>query len=329
MQLSPRPLAAAVAVVLAGGLATSCREVPLPEFSAAPPTTTTAPTTTTPPVTTPPTSTSTSNSTTTATTTTTTAATSSATTTTRPPLTSIPPVTTKPPVTTTDPPRKGVPVGSRLLFNGDFNTGDLSQYANVQAEGVNSNPDGVCEGADGRVCVVNGGPGHETAARFELRPGDEAAGGERAELRVGDEGETAPGDERWYSFDLMFEDFPPPTGRNSGGHMIVMQWHTGSGSPLLTLNVDAAGNFTIGERWDNPDIIGPIDEGVWHSYVVHVRFSRGGDGLIEVYRDGVKVATRNQATHKDNDNYLKLGIYRGGEDFTQSLLYDGLRITAP
>lgn len=232
------------------------------------------------------------------------------------------PVPTFPDETAAPPPAGSVPVGSIELFRG-FDDLDLGEFANVQAEGINGDPAGYC----GRVCAVDAGPGHESAARFVLHPGDTAAGGERAELRVSDVGDTAPGDERWYEFALMFEDFPPPEGATSGGHMIVMQWHTGSGSPLLTLNVDAAGNFTVGERWDDPTVIGPVDEGVWHDYVVHVVFSTGDDGLVEVYRDGEKVAQRNQATHRDGDNYLKLGIYQG-DSALRSLLYDDLRITS-
>ena len=220
-----------------------------------------------------------------------------------------------------------VPASAELIFDGDFDTGDLSQYSSVQAEGVNDPVDSECAGGD-RVCVVNAGPGHETAARFRVSPGDEAAGGERAELILPDEADVAPGDERWYSFDLNFTDFPGPEDADSGGHLIVMQWHTGSGSPLLTLNVDGEGNFTVGERWDDPAIIGPLDAGTWHHYDVRVEFSSGDDGLVEVYKNGELVATRNQATHNSDSNYVKLGIYQG-ESAERELMYDGVQVFAP
>src|SRR5262245_55119402 len=75
-----------------------------------------------------------------------------------------------------------VPVGSRTVFVGDYDTGDLSQWATLHASGWNKRPGAYCTYS---ACVQQGGPGHPTAARFEVHDGDVPpyGGGERAEVR--------------------------------------------------------------------------------------------------------------------------------------------------
>ena len=97
--------------------------------------------------------------------------------------------------------RRGGPV-PRILqcppglvqFRGDFDTGDTSQWELETAE-------------DYSLTVVDGGPGHPTAGRFELRDGDTPVdSGERSEVRSEDPFDVVDGDERWYSFSLKFDD---------------------------------------------------------------------------------------------------------------------------
>lgn len=226
-----------------------------------------------------------------------------------------------------------VPVGKTVVFTGDYNTGNFSQWSNCQWEGYN----GGCSsynGASRMAKIVNDGPGHETAARFEVQPGDVApgAGGERSEVRAGGAGDVVEGDERWYEFSLKVpSDFKPPVGANSGGHFIVMQWHSGSGSPPLHVSMDASNNLILWHRWDSKKkVIGPVDPGNWHNYILHVKFSNSASGFVEVWRDGQQVVPKTMgANMASSSNYLKMGLYRGGEDFGQVVLHDGLRITAP
>lgn len=218
-----------------------------------------------------------------------------------------------------------VAVGETLVFDGDFDTGDLSQYSNVQAEGINGSPDDYC----GRVCVVNDGAGHETAAKFILQPGDDAGngdpGGNRTELRVGDAGDVVSGDERWYEFALKFdESFTAP----DSDWFIVMQWHAGDGSPPLTLSVDSDGTLQFtNNRTGDVTPIGEINPGVWTNYVVHVQFSEGDDGVAEAWVNGTKTATHTTPNMASGSNYLKLGMYSGGIDNEEVLFYDDLQIT--
>ncbi len=229
------------------------------------------------------------------------------------------------------PPAPAVPVGPRLLFVGDYGTGDFRQWGTCQWQNYNSS----CAARTQKTysaSVLTDGPGHETAARFEVRRGDVPpfGGGERAEVSAnGLAGPTVrEGDERWYEFSLKFDaSYRPPT---RGGYSIVMQWHAGSGSPPMHLDVDPRGRLIVWHSWDDPSVIGPIEPGTWHDYVVHAKFSRSDKvGFVEVWRDGVlAVPKRFRANMRTDSNYLKMGLYRDTEDHTQIVWHDGLRITA-
>jgi hypothetical protein len=226
----------------------------------------------------------------------------------------------------------GVPVGSTVLFNGDFNTGNLSQWINLQTRDHNASPGNYCTYS---ACVQGGGPGHPTAARFEVRPGDVPSfgGDERSEIRAIAATDVHEGDERWVEFSLKVEsDFIPPTGQNGGHHSIVSQWHDEGAATTLHLDIDANKNLLIGHRWEaNKKIIGPLDPGSWHDYVVHAKFSKNAaTGFVEAWRDGVQVVPRQaRATMATDMAYLKMGLYRGAEPFPQTVWFDNLRVTAP
>lgn len=233
----------------------------------------------------------------------------------------------------TPPPPTPPPVGGTLKLTGNFDTGNFTQYGNCQW----FNKNGSCGASDPHMAaVVDGGPGHPTAARFEVRSGDVPpfGGGERSEVRVRSaDGDVVEGDERWYEFSIKVDsDFQPCPGPTSGGHCIVMQWHPGSGSPIFHLSVDTANNLIIGHRWDsNKIVMGALDPGNWHHYVLHVKHSNSAStGFVEAWRDGVQTIPQTpRATLSSASSYVKLGLYRNSESFTQVIWYDDVRITAP
>ena len=69
---------------------------------------------------------------------------------------------------------------------------------------------GPRDGPDYSLRVADGGAGHTTAGRFEVRDGDTPVdSGERSEAKPPDSTDVSDGDERWYSFSMMFDkSFP-------------------------------------------------------------------------------------------------------------------------
>lgn len=227
-----------------------------------------------------------------------------------------------------------VPVGSRQLFVGDYETGDFSQWDICQSAVVNSECRSV--GAGNRTMrIVTGADARQgrSAARFDIGPGDvpDFGGGERSEVRSSAPGAVVrEGDERWYQWSMKFPgDFPNPT----GVWFIVMQWHAGSGSPPLAINVNDDGQVQIGGDGvpsAPKKTLGPVRRGEWVDYTMHVKFSRNaGTGFVEGWENGRQTVPRTaRATMSSDENYLKQGIYRDTGPAT-SVVLDGLRVTAP
>ena len=224
-----------------------------------------------------------------------------------------------------------VPVGARQLFVGNFDSRNFCQWATVQNRVANTPGCAYDQGFYG-MQVQSDGSAHPTAARFEVRDGDipEFGGGERAEVRAPQVMDVREGDERWYEFSFKFgSTFPTPT-----SWFEVMQWHAGSGSPPLALEVATDGTLQlVNNRGEAPRrTIGAIKRGTWVRYVLHVKFSNDpAVGFAEVYQDGKLVVGRHSRKTMASDvGYLKTGIYRDAREQATAVLWqDGLRVTAP
>lgn len=230
-----------------------------------------------------------------------------------------------------------IPVGSRVVFTGDYDTGDLSQWATLQARGWSEFAGGYCTYS---ACVHDDGSGHSTAARFEVRDGDVPpfGGGARAEVRTGDGpssgGFVFEGDERWYELSLKFDQAFRNPRTSSAGWFIVMQWF-GYGAPALALQVSEANTLDFGgdgvpRRFHRP--IQEVRPGAWVDLVLHVKFSKDPSvGFVEAWADGLLALPRyNRPTMTTESSYLKQGIYRDTSAAgTQVVWHDGLRVTAP
>ena len=230
--------------------------------------------------------------------------------------------------------------GSSVVFVGDYDTGDLSQWATLHARGWNKFPGAYCTYS---ACVHDGGPGHPTAARFEVRDGDipPFGGGERAEVRTGDGTSSGAyvfeGDERWYELSLKFEDTFSNPREGTDGWFMVMQWlPLDNSSPPITLQVSTSDTLELGG--DGASIpfrrsIGPVARGAWVDYVLHVKFSDDpAVGFVEAWQNGVLAVPRhNRPTMAASQaSYLKQGVYRDvHSEGTQVVWHDGLRVTAP
>lgn len=227
-----------------------------------------------------------------------------------------------------------VPVGSRELFVGDYETGDFSQWQTCQAKNLNARCRTIGTGND-QMRIVEGAEAHQGrfAARFNIRPGDVPpfGGRERSEVQSNAEGAVVrEGDERWYQWSMKFPaDFQNPR----GVWFIVLQWHSAKGSPPLAINVGSKGEIVIGGdglKGEPRRTIGTVRPGEWVDYVLHVKFSRSRDtGFIEGWENGRQTVPRyDRASMVDGSNYLKQGVYRDSGPPTW-VMQDGLRVTAP
>lgn len=188
------------------------------------------------------------------------------------------------------------------------------------------------------------------AIKFTYRKTDYLRNGttKRAELKLR---EYYPiGSERWYKFSMYI----PTTWQNTKQGFIINQFgqRPDDGEeghvPALFLVTDGQ-KLRLGSRWDprrhttSKDSVkdqgwdlGSLPKGRWVDMVYHVKWSYGSDGILEVYKDGEKVVSK-QGPNCYNDESgvtMKLGLYASGiradpEDYDfeeQVIYYDAVQI---
>lgn len=124
--------------------------------------------------------------------------------------------------------------------------------------------------------------------RFELRDTDPMNNsGTRAEVAFPEF--VGSGLEKWYGYAIMFDanDYD-----YDNSDEVVGQWHQGGSlTPALCFRTrrDKLYLRVMGTEWID---LGNIDKGNWHRYVLHIIHSSTSSGLIEIWRDDVKILTR-------------------------------------
>lgn len=229
----------------------------------------------------------------------------------------------------------------------------------------------------GRMSIQHQAPGRVQAVRdvsryggrcvrSEVRYGDVAAGGPRAETEVSGDGRSrySAGQTVWYGFSVGL----PAGWVNDGPHAdIVFQWknirdageqHKNPDIFLcvkrdtfaLRINSDARRISTGSSPTREQIILVPridFERGGWHDFVFRIRWSFGADGELDAYHGAAGIlhaptasTLRRVATHRGanmhNDNlagYLKWGIYK--PDWRRSptaidrrvVYHDGIRVS--
>jgi len=156
---------------------------------------------------------------------------------------------------------------------------------------------------------------------------DRASGEHRTDFYVrGLGGRSVLGREYWYGFSVRFpEDWEPDTQNE-----LFVQWvrtTKTSAGPQLALYVNGA-DYVLRKRWD-PEPGGGVqaveranlwrgsilaDRGQWVDWVARIRWSTGGDGSLELWKDGASVL-RHAGPNCHNDGgdeapYFKFGLYK-------------------
>lgn len=151
------------------------------------------------------------------------------------------------------------------------------------------------------------------SVRFELRDTDkEVQGGTRAEITF----PIATNNHRWYSFAMYV---PGADYKYDAADEVITQWHQGGGeTPALCLRtkngrlylrvVSLSGNNT----WLD---LGRLDKDKWHAYVMHIKHSSKSDGVVEIWRDNVRILGRYGANSYPLNGtfhlpFWKIGIYK-------------------
>jgi hypothetical protein len=172
------------------------------------------------------------------------------------------------------------------VFNGDFETGDRSQWTGYQHKTGG-------DAADQFEIVHDPVRQGAFAAKFTVRPGDVfMSGGERSEVYW--KSHDKEGDDYWYSWSTLF----PPGWTAPSYFGIFLQWHSDFPySPPIafdarqdtvqvkfnTGNLDSAG---VGTRKTVYPLLSTLSKGEWNDFVVHVHWSLTNGSLTVWHRAG-------------------------------------------
>lgn len=198
-----------------------------------------------------------------------------------------------------------------LLYNYPLTT-TFAGVDSLQANGVSGTGDALPSGIGDSLSIANG------CMVAHLRDTDAQIGlGNRCEI-------TAPvdaiGDERWYYYEWMVD------GWQVGRQFSIQQIHdTPDGgdaarAPNFLMLYDGANLMAhlpqaqLPTESVNYNLIGamPMAQGVWHSVMLHAKWSNAGAGLIDVYMDGYAVSRQINIGTAYTDvvgPYFKLGVY--------------------
>jgi polysaccharide lyase-like protein len=219
-----------------------------------------------------------------------------------------------------------------ILKRLDYESGSFGQWTAVQA---------VAGGARIVTSPVHQG---RYAARFVVKPGYRAAGGERSEV-MATTGESE-GRESWWAWSTYF-----PTGfrANPGAWNVFTQWHqTGRNcqeavqfavnkylSPprlRLYLNTGRLNLSTCRASYIRQWNFAVLRRNRWYNFVFHVKWSSNGSiGFVQLWVNGrLRIAKTHVPTLLQGMGvYVKQGFYRGHSALTTTIYHDGLRRYRP
>lgn len=217
-------------------------------------------------------------------------------------------------------------VQAEVVWRGDFETGDKSQWDSEQSMG----PD--------RLQVVDD-PVRQGAysLRVEVRQGDDPinASGNRNEL-VKHDG-SSEGTEYYYAWSTLWpSDYPlTPTWQ------VFTQWHHpgSSGAPPVRFVLGYSGYpeyndtiFFVVNGSDNLWTMAPLTLGVWHDFILHIKWSANASvGFVELWYDGQLVLPKTYIRtlfNSEDTNYLKMGLYRDEATQPTAVLYHDAMVQA-
>lgn len=220
----------------------------------------------------------------------------------------------------------GIPAaGAETIWEGGFETGDLSQYSTNELPKADSG-------------TVISSPRREggKALKILLRRGD-APGRERAEVKPqawskypNFKNGFALGQEYWYSVSIYL----PTDYVIDNDNEIIFQMHGKadidqgecSMQPPMALGISGS-NWYLVNRADARRVVpcgatkqfqktwtlGPIRRGGWTTWVFRAKWSYGPDGMLQAWKDGELVMSRNgMNTYNDAKGgpYMKAGLYK-------------------
>ena len=199
---------------------------------------------------------------------------------------------------------------SKLLLVGDFETGNFNQFSKWESQ--------TC--CNYSLSVVSSPVRSGSyAMRSEMRMGDYYTinqGHKKYRTELSERPRLPADIERWYGFSVYL----PQGYKTDRGRDVVVQAH-GPGNTGQQWEIHTTGGKWRSLMYSGPfekykamDDLGPFQTGRWTDFVVHAKYAHQSGGIYEIWKDGVKVASRTGAVGPSSANsiHFKFGLYLPG-----------------
>jgi hypothetical protein len=153
-----------------------------------------------------------------------------------------------------------------------------------------------------------------------------------------------PGDDRWYGFSIKLgNDWDLSqiadnrsyflggtgfryTGTSANGPGANVDGGMVGGTPTFLMGSNISSS--VGTDHTGEQNLGPIVKNQWMDFVLHIKWSTGGDGIRESWRNGVKVGTYQGRTLGTNSQFEhRMGLYQGtAVNHTRTMYVDNHRV---
>jgi len=232
----------------------------------------------------------------------------------------------------------GASSGATRIFNGDFSTGNASQWVGYQSRLYNSTGSGYTGNLYSLTFVSDPNGIKGTVARFEVRTGDvpNFGGGERSEVASNDTPGGVEGQTLWYSHSIMFaSNFDMA----NTPWCVTGQWHADDGTSwapciafggaswnptkwMLQTKTVSANAISI---WETP-----LTLGAWHDVIMQVHWSTNPangfinlwhNGSVQTFLDGTTTWRGQTMSNGQVAAYCKDGLYRNSPTTPTGIVY--------
>jgi hypothetical protein len=200
-------------------------------------------------------------------------------------------------------------VSAEVIWRGDFETGDTSQWKGAPKDGVTIVKDPVREGKyalriDGTNAAKRG-----KYDRIEFQHQPKPPG-------------TAEGTERYFGWSVYL-----PKKLTDASHSLGYFETRNSWSQLMAFEVKSeeilfSTRVPYARQWEGK---GKMTAGKWHDFAVHVLWSRDPKkGYVEVWFDGEKVVplTKTATLLDENVAFFQIGLFRETSEVPETIIID-------
>jgi len=200
-------------------------------------------------------------------------------------------------------------VSAEVIWRGDFETGDTSQWKGAPKDGVTVVKDPV---RAGKYALRIDGPGAAKKGkhdRIEFQHQPKPPG-------------TAEGTERYFGWSVYL-----PKKLTDANHSLGYFETRNSWSQLMAFEVKGEDilfttRVPYKQQWRGK---GKMTAGKWHDFAVHVLWSRDPEkGYVEVWFDGEKVVplTKTATLKDENVAFFQIGLFRETSEVPETIIID-------